>query len=274
MLLFLQCVTAQEETVKSGVLNMARMWETPARSMGGRCERWEWAWVADSRLVVRTLNRTTIVRRLDPSAGDELIPHIMRFYSARPDGGDYLVEDPWASLDLARYGFTRLWSLHFMVRSPEEAPAVRTNLMIREARSRAEMERFVEALVEGFDMTAARRLPRAVILDERVLADGALRCWIALMNGQPVGTAAAYVSDGVVGVYWISVIPSMRRQGVGEALTWQATQADHAPATLQATAMGRSLYERMGYKAVMTSATWIRTSRADIASTGALRPSD
>ena len=212
---------------------MARMWETPARTMGGRFARWDDAWAGDSTVPHRLLNRVIVVRRLDPSAAAGLAERVSRFYAARPDGGEYLVNDPWATLDLAPYGFTRWWTLPHMVRSPAPGPERNLDLEINEVHSTGDFEDFVTTLVAGFRVPELGGTPATRLLDERVLADGAMRCWVGFVSGRPVGTSVAYVSDGVVGVYLVSVLPAMRGRGFGEALTWQATLADrgagHAP---------------------------------------------
>jgi GNAT superfamily N-acetyltransferase len=209
-------------------------------------------------------NRVTVLRRLDPAAAPELAERIIRFYRDRPDGGPYLVNDPWATLDLEPFGFQRWMTLPFMVREPGGTAETLSGLEIRAVRSTSEVGMFVRALVEGFGILELTNLPPPRIMDERVLADGAMRCWIAFADGQPVGTSVAYVSDGVVGVYLVSVAPSARRQGFGEALTWHATLADSAsPSTLQASELGRPVYERMGYVTALECATWVRTVRDD-----------
>ncbi len=243
---------------------MARMWEGPARAIAGHWSRWEDAWAADSGLPTRMFNRVTVLRRLDPAAAPELAERIVRFFLDHPDGGPYLVNDPWATLDLEPYGFRRWITLPFMVRAPGGTPGSRSGLEIRAVRSKSEMDMFVRALVEGFGISELTNLPSSRIMDERVLADGAMRCWIAFADGQPVGTSVAYVSDGIVGVYLVSVLPSARRRGLGEALTWHATLADSAsPSTLQASELGRPVYERMGYVTALECATWVRTVRDD-----------
>jgi GNAT superfamily N-acetyltransferase len=253
-----------EQVVISGVLNMARMWEAPARTMGGRRARWDDAWAADSALPTRLFNRVTVLRRLDPSAAPELTERIIRFFGAQQGGGEYLVNDPWATLDLEPYGFSRWWTLPFMVREPGDTARGRSDVEIREVRSKSEFVVFVHALVEGFAIPVLSDVPTSRVMDERVLAGGAMRCWVAFADGQPVGTSVAYLSDGIVGVYLVAVLPRMRRQGVGEALTWRATLTDPtAPSTLQASALGQPLYERMGYVTALDCATWIMTLRDD-----------
>jgi hypothetical protein len=247
--------------VDSGVRNMARMWEAPARTMGGRWARWDDAWAADSTLPTLLLNRVTIVRRLAPSASGQLAARIEDFYAARPSGGEYMVNDPWATIDLEPYGFGRWWSLPFMIRYPDAAPSRRSDLRIRECRSPDQFADFVCKLVAGFGLQELENVPTNQVLDQRILTEPAVRCWIGVLDGRTIGTSVALVADGVVGVYLVSVIPAMRGRGFGEELTWHATLADRAPATLQASAMGRPVYQRMGYVTALECATWIKGSR-------------
>jgi GNAT superfamily N-acetyltransferase len=232
--------------------------------MGGRWAWWDDAWAADSALPTRLFNRVTVLRRVDPSAAPELSERIIRFFGAQPGGGEYLVNDPWATLDLEPYGFSRWRTLPFMVRPPGGTAGRRPDVEIREVRSKSDVELFVRALVEGFAIPVITDLPASAVMDERILVDGAMRCWVAFADGRPVGTSVAYLSDGIVGVYLVAVVPRMRRQGVGEALTRRATLTDPtAPSTLQASALGQALYERMGYVTALDCATWIKTIRED-----------
>lgn len=242
---------------------MARMWETPARTMEGRSARWNEAWAADSTLPTRLLNRVTIVRRLASSAAGPLVKRMEKFYAARRSGGEYLVNDPWDTLDLEPFGFTRWWSLPFMIRYPADARLRRSDLEIRECRSPDHFAEFVRTLVEGFGLGELEDAPTTRILDQRILTEPAVRCWIGVLDGRTIGTSVAVVADGVVGVYLVSVVPAMRGRGFGEELTWHATLADEAPATLQASAMGQPVYERMGYVIALQCATWIKSSRAN-----------
>ena len=248
--------------LEAGALNMARMWEAPARSIGGRWARWDDAWAVDSGLRTRVFNRVTILRRLDSSSAPELVARINKFYGVNPDGGEYLINDPWATLRLEAHGFERWWSLPFMVRPPGGAPRRDSDLEIRSVRSKHDLDVFVQTLVQAFAIAELENVPASLFMNEKVLADGAMRCWVGIADDRAIGTSVAYVSDGVVGVYLISVVPAMRRRGFGETLTWQATLADDtAPSTLQSSESGRPVYERMGYVTALECATWVNTAR-------------
>ena len=115
--------------------------------------------------------------------------------------------------------------------------------------------RDVEALwIENFGL--ARTTPGSVA-DERAL--GAWRIWIGYVDGEPVSTSAAVVSDGFVGVYAVATSPMARGNGYGEALTWAAIAADpDLPVTLQASELGERVYRRMGFETVGIFTIWSR----------------
>ena len=258
----LRSLELDEQHVVSGVLNMARMWEGPARKMGRRWIRWDDAWAADSGLPTRMFNRVTVIRRLDPAAAPDLAERIIRFFGNRRVEGEYLINDPWGTLDLDSYGFKRWWTLPFMVRASADARRSPIDLEIAEVRSKSQIAAFVTALVEAFAISELTGISTLRVIDDRVLADGMMKCWVAFADGRPIGTSVAYHSDGVVGVYLVGVVPGMRRRGLGEALTWQATLSNAGvPSTLQASELGSPVYQRMGYVKALDCATWVKTDR-------------
>jgi GNAT superfamily N-acetyltransferase len=87
--------------------------------------------------------------------------------------------------------------------------------------------------------------------------DESFRVWVGRVDGRPVSTATAFVSDGFVGVYAVATSPEARGRGYGEAVTWAATLCrPDLPATLQASAMGRPIYERMGFRTIGNFMVW------------------
>jgi GNAT superfamily N-acetyltransferase len=98
--------------------------------------------------------------------------------------------------------------------------------------------------------------------DARVLNED-YHVWLGLVDGRAVATATASVSDGFVGVYVVATRPEARGRGYGEAVTWAATLCrPELPATLQASDMGKRVYERMGYRTVTDFTVWVRSERA------------
>lgn len=76
--------------------------------------------------------------------------------------------------------------------------------------------------------------------------------FIAYLDGVPVSIAMAIVSHGVAGIYWVGSLEQARGKGLGRAVTAAATNAGFElgadVASLQASPMGKPIYEAMGYE--------------------------
>ena len=77
---------------------------------------------------------------------------------------------------------------------------------------------------------------------------------IGLMEGSPVATASLLVAGGAAGLYNVATLEPARRRGIGAAMTVAAVRRGAARglsiATLQASTMGRPIYERLGFRFV------------------------
>ncbi len=86
------------------------------------------------------------------------------------------------------------------------------------------------------------------------LAAPHIQGFVGRVHGEPVATAAVYLSHGVAGINWVGTAPAHARRGYAEAVTWTAVREGFrrgaALASLQPTHMGRPVYERMGFVAV------------------------
>jgi len=86
----------------------------------------------------------------------------------------------------------------------------------------------------------------AGLLAENVVA------FLVLLDGEPVGIAMTMVSHGVAGIYWVGSLEQARGKGLGRAVTVAATNAGFDlgadVASLQASSMGKPIYEAMGYE--------------------------
>jgi len=98
----------------------------------------------------------------------------------------------------------------------------------------------------------------------RFLADGVLddptqRVYAAMSDREMVGAGETSLADGVLGVFGVTTVPAARRRGIGAALTAHmiAERSDEADlATLDASELGRGVYERLGFRTVTTREVW------------------
>jgi GNAT superfamily N-acetyltransferase len=81
-----------------------------------------------------------------------------------------------------------------------------------------------------------------------------IAAFIAYLDSEPVSIAMTIVSHSVAGIYWVGSLEQARGKGLGRAVTAAATNAGFKlgaeVASLQASPMGKPIYEAMGYETV------------------------
>jgi GNAT superfamily N-acetyltransferase len=102
----------------------------------------------------------------------------------------------------------------------------------------------------GLDEEAIR-----AFLDVRLLEVPGCRLYVGYVDGQPVACAAGLPLGRTIGVYNVATLERARGRGYGTAMTARVARdgqaAGCAVAALQASAMGRPVYERLGYRTVV-----------------------
>lgn len=78
--------------------------------------------------------------------------------------------------------------------------------------------------------------------------------FLGLLEGEPVATASLVAAGGAAGIYNVTTVEAARGRGIGAAMTVAAARhgVDRGLtlATLQASTMGRPVYERLGFEFV------------------------
>jgi ribosomal protein S18 acetylase RimI-like enzyme len=151
----------------------------------------------------------------------------------------------------AGYGLTGFTQEPLMIRPPELGLPAESG--VGELRVRAvrgdEYEVYARTLADGFEA------PYELF---RVLADPALgtvpgiTCYLAEVDGVPVGTGMAAVAGDLTGIFNISTLPKYRRRGYGLAVTSELVRAGFAArattAYLYSTKLGQAVYESLGFR--------------------------
>jgi GNAT superfamily N-acetyltransferase len=179
------------------------------------------------------------------------------FYGERP-GGSFLLFSAWPTPDLIELDFGRIGHPPLMLRPPAplhidhiEGLEIRS---VKDARGAEDWER---ALVDGFPEQALQPFSARCFLPEGALKAEGWTYWVAYLDGRPAGTASAHMNPGFVHVEFISTVESARGRGIGRALTATATAAEtELPAMLLASDLGRPVYERLGYRALLRFTFW------------------
>jgi len=140
-----------------------------------------------------------------------------------------------------------------IIRQSLEEGGVADGIELRRVRSEEEAHHMVEISCQayttlGFPPDEARTL---LSRSERLL-DPRFQSVVAYRGDEPLSTATVLRSGGAAGVYWVGTVEAGRRQGLAEACTRQVTnaafEAGERLVTLQASAMGEPIYERLGYR--------------------------
>jgi GNAT superfamily N-acetyltransferase len=241
--------------VEAAAANLVACLEHPAERMLRRRASWPDLAAVDSGSPSPFLN-CAVVRRQPAEDAASIVERLDGFYGAAL-GGPWTLWSGWDMPNLARHGGLLIQRMPLMVRHPGGAPPpVPGGLRIVEVDSADVLDDWEAALIAGFPVPELAG--GGPIWDRRVLG-GRLRLWVGYADRRPVATAAAYVGDGLVGVYLVATLPEYRGRGFATALTWRAVLADPAlPAVLQATELGRPVYERMGFAAVGEFAVWLK----------------
>jgi GNAT superfamily N-acetyltransferase len=178
--------------------------------------------------------------------------HAREFFGARKLPFRFMVRSQfeWACGDALRdAGLREVARVPGMLLDPlREGAAPREGLVVREVSSDEELARYQETAFAGFGFPAKNG---RVFLTDRLLETPNVRLYLGTLGERPVCTSALCATGPVAGIYWVATLPEARGRGFGEAITWSAVRGGSALgcrfASLQASAMGRPVYERMGF---------------------------
>ena len=144
---------------------------------------------------------------------------------------------------------------------PGRCPPPPRKLNIRQVEDRDELLTFSRTGAASFGMHATNLDALAIGLAKGI-RDGSFRggCYLGYYDGKPVATSLRFTSGRVAGVYFVATAKEYRRRGIGEAMTWRAAVDGRMEkcsiSVLQASEMGRPVYEGMGYRTVTNYQMW------------------
>jgi GNAT superfamily N-acetyltransferase len=126
-------------------------------------------------------------------------------------------------------------------------------LTVETVASSAVLEEWIVAEAQGFESTGTLEHGLAEVRRGMGIGHGLpLYHLLGRLHGAPVATATVLLAGGIAGIYDVSTVPDARRRGIGTAMTMAALQAarvrGYEIAFLQPSEMGRSVYERLGFR--------------------------
>lgn len=202
-----------------------------------------------------------LVTRLGESDADATIEDVTGRVGRDGAPFTWWVMPSFAPADLAarleRQGFhpERAWpAFALLFRDLAEPPAV-DGLEIRRVADEADLDAYLGIVGQTLSSSDAfTELLRDASRRIGFADDAVEEHFIGLLQGTPVATASLLVAGGAAGIYNVATLEPARRRGIGAAMTVAALRRGAARgfdlATLQASTMGRPIYERLGFRFV------------------------
>lgn len=160
---------------------------------------------------------------------------------------------------LAAAGLTRLFSHPAMTAEPSalRRPLTPSGLHVLQVVDGAGLAAMahIETDAFGTDPEVARGL-----LSTGMVRDPETRAFVGMLDREPAGQSIATHHNGAIGVFGVGVRSSVRRRGIGSAMTVVAASAfpDADLVWLHPTDGARSMYERLGFREVAVWDVWTR----------------
>jgi GNAT superfamily N-acetyltransferase len=208
--------------------------------------------VAATRLPLAFFNAAFVTEALPEGANDlEAAVALLRGLGAPFTVHVRTDLDPATRTAAGGLGLVWAGTLPGMAMEPRRAPDPPAALAIRRAIDEAGLADHRAVAAAGFAMP-----PDLVerLLSPALLALPDMRVYVGVADGVPVASSLAARTGEVLGIYNVATIADARGRGYGTAMTWAAI-ADAAPGVevvvLQASELGRPIYERMGFRTVV-----------------------
>jgi GNAT superfamily N-acetyltransferase len=179
--------------------------------------------------------------------------------------------DDSAIVELTSHGVPVLWWL-----GPSSRPSDLASRLVRHGfvhagdnpgmtapLSRIRFTHHTATIARTSDLRAWNAVPQGS--EERLalyeFAGDAFQHYIAYNAGAPVGIASLFIAAGVAGIYNVFTIPTMRRHGIGAALTSfalrDAQERGCTLSVLQASPMSVGMYRSLGFEEVCTISHYV-----------------
>jgi GNAT superfamily N-acetyltransferase len=135
---------------------------------------------------------------------------------------------------------------------PVDLPPLQEGISIATVSAPAGLEDWARAAADGFGYPESVQASFTILATHMGFPGPDHRLYLARVDDQPAGTALLFRTGQVAGLYFLAVTPTMRRRGLGLALTRRAMhdalQADCRMIILQSSQMAENLYHRAGFR--------------------------
>jgi hypothetical protein len=237
------------------VHNQADHNEAMASAHGGRAERTDAVFLADSNCPVPYLNEAILARPV-LTADDPVLDDVEAFFEGRTG---LTLLSIWPTPDLSGRGWSLVGHPALVARAPGPVTATPAEgVAIRRAETAGDFETAEHVAIEGYPLEEARGAPPGSVLPA-ALAGGPITVRLGLLDGAAVAIGNVFVGHGVVNLALGATMPAARRRGVWEALVWARVAEDPTlPAVAYTSDFSRPGFIRMGFLPLTRFTLWYR----------------
>jgi len=202
------------------------------------------------------INRAVVERPIADTRA--VLDHVRPFYDQGPPT-PFLLDSAWPTPDLEPIGFVLLGHPPLMVRpAGAPLPAAPPELRIERVVDDRTAFDYEHALIYGYPAPQLQPLREVTIVTPGALEAAGWQHFVGYVDGEAVVAGSAFVGERLVRVDNIATLESARGRGYGLAITAAAAAADPTkPATLIASDLGRGVYERLGFVAMLRCTYWL-----------------
>lgn len=259
---WLPTTPVEDSYLRRFIASWADLCAAAARAMQGQTRDLPQVRLADSGRLAAFTNCATLTQPLNRESADETLAEIAEFFGfpTRQAAGEVILLSPWPSGDLRPFGWNLMGHppIHLLPAGAIATPPP-PELEIERVRSLDVLHEWERVAILGFPVSGLEDAPPGALANQAWLDEPRQHLWLGRVGGKPVAVASAWVDHGINHVTVVATLPEERRKGYGEALTWQAAQADPAlPAMLLSSDEGRPVYDRMGFLALQRVTLWYR----------------
>jgi GNAT superfamily N-acetyltransferase len=165
-----------------------------------------------------------------------------------------VIEDrcPHVTAAAAELGLTERGRVVGMVAAPSDVRGVPAAASVRRVDDEEGLRLTLDVAAAGFGSPIE---VIDVLYTPRIMAAPGVAFYLAEVDGEPVATGVGCIVEGLAGVYSVATPPEHRRRGYGSAVVAQIVADGFAAgaqlAYLQASAMGTSVYAKLGFRRVL-----------------------
>jgi hypothetical protein len=213
--------------------------------------------MVDAASRVPFFNRATLEQPIDDV--ERLLGELRNFYCGTGSATPFLLDSAWPTPDLRPHGFTLMGHPPLMVRPAQmPLPAAPPELRIQPVNNERTAFDYEHTLAYGYPAPQIQPVQDVSILTAGARAAAGWQHFVGYVDEGPVTAGSAYVDARLVRVDNIATLETARGRGYGLAITAAAVGVEPSkPATLIASDLGRPVYERLGFVALLRATYWL-----------------